>query len=512
MEKVKKVAVYVLIVLVGALIAWGIAPWAPVHWVVINLYKHSFGFPLTVVLFLVMGYCLLHPVGETWNTREEIRRRRKLYQAFGFLISFFLILGYWWLATDTYGRGVAESPPVERVQSLPQTGERFVPYEVARVLAGASQPSPTHKVGDIDPIGDSNNTYWVGPVIPHGWGNNFFSRVNNIIVVNNDGNVEEFPAPFRYGEGMYWGHGIKWQMLRKRYFAEYPEIFYIPEKDGKWLGVAPYITYHFSFPVFIPKFGGVMLFSEDGKIEDLTPEEALSDPRLQGRRIFPEWLARLIVSKWGYRFGGLLNVLFVHRGQVDIADLDNTANEMPYYLRTSWGPEWMIAANPAGPSRAVSKIFWIDARTGEVRVYTPPEPLIGPNIGEGFVKSHTPGYNWREKGKDSDSGTYVAIEARPIIRGGALYWEYSVTTFDYKGVNLTVLLNSGNKDEVLHFCSHNSLKRWLEGKGGPDSLPCGGNIGSPPVSGVSSCDLQKMSDEQLIQLIERAAKELESRK
>lgn len=496
----------IISVAIVILVFWRTLPlW---HWLFFGLiYRHIVGWTVTVVLLAIAIYFIILASRDSWRTDW-----RFIWLA---LLCLPLWVGYLCWSTDVYGRTVAFSFEPEVVQELPDTTNvRYIPYEVAQAFARARQEDPTKMVGDIDPILMDGEFYWVSPRIPNGIANFFFRQTDGILLVAEDGTIEFEPQVFQCGEGMAIGDAIAWRLFSKRYQAEYPEIFYL-KIDGTWTAMAPYVTYDFRFPVFVPKWGGVMLVHPDCQIEDLSPNQAQTDPRLVGQRIFPEALARIYSLSWGYRFGGLWNIWWTHQEQVEVANLEGTKNEMPYYLPTTWGPQWMMATEPSGPSQSIFKIFWFDTHSGQAKLkeFTQKHSLIGPNQATGYAKSETPGYNWLEKGKEETSGTYLAIEPRPVIRGGSLYWQYSVTTNTYTGVGLTILVNSFDTEDVLHFCSRAALIRWLAGEGGSDSVPCARAAEPvevlPPVQ--PGVPLEEMTTEQLIELLRQIANELERR-
>lgn len=485
---------------------WATAPlW---HWLFFSLiWRHIVGW---IVLVIVIVLAL---AGLVFGDTEAGR--------FYWLtvVAILLALGYLYWSTDVYGRAVANSFEPEIVQEVPDTTNiRYTPYEVSLAFARARQKNPTRKVGDIDPVEIEGKFYWLAPRIPNGIGNRISGQADGVILIAEDGTARFEPQTFHCGEGMIFGDAISWKLFSTRYAAEYPEIFYL-RIDDHWVAMAPYVTYDFHFPVWVPRWGGVMLVHPDCTVEDLTPEQAQADPRLQGKRLFPEALAKTYSLRWGYRFGGLWNRLWNHKEEVEVANLKGTENEMPYYLPTEWGPQWMMATEPSGPSQAIFKIFWFDAHSGKAKLTEfVGEGLIGPNRAMGYAKSETPDYTWLEGTGDARSGTYLAIEPRPIIRDGTLYWQYSVTTQEYAGVGLTILVNSQDTTDVLHFCSRESLMKWIAGKGGPDSIPC--DRAAPievapqpiqPVQPVPIGDLPGLTEEELYQLIRQIIGELEQR-
>lgn len=489
------------------------------HWLLFGwLYRHAVGWVVTATL----------TAAAVISVRKESARIKPRYYSIGFgkemwlysrwvLLCVVLLCGYLYFSTDTYGRAVTHSFEPEIVQELPDTTcVRYIPYEVSLAFAQARQENPTKKTGDIDPVEIGGEFFWIAPRIPNGIGNWLFSQTDGVILVSEDGASRFEPQVFKCGEGMAFRHAIAWQLFQTRFAAEYPEIFYLQMED-EWVAMAPYITYAFHFPVFVPKWGGVMLVHPDCVIEDLTPEQAQANPRLEGQRLFPEALAKVYSGSWGYRFGGLGNILWRHWEQVEIPNLEGTENEMPYFVPTTWGPQWMVATEPSGPSQSIFKIFWFDTHSGEAKLAEfAGEGLVGPNRAAGYAKGETPGYTWLEGKGDAQSGTYLAIEPRPIIQEGRLYWQYSVTTQKYTGVGLTILVNSRDTEEVLHFCSRASLTRWLRGEGGPDPVPCTragptAPAEAAPIQPVPTGDLETLTNEELYQLLHQIISELEKR-
>ncbi|OGC54516.1 hypothetical protein A2797_00700 [candidate division WWE3 bacterium RIFCSPHIGHO2_01_FULL_48_15] len=407
---------------------------------------------------------------------------------------------------------VASSLKPELIQSIPATQRvRFVPIEVAETLARNQQEVSQLVLGDMDPIDYKGDFLWVGPRVPNGFFNSLGSSMDGFMVVDENRKLTVVSQPFRYGEGMLFANDIRWQMIQKHYFSRYPEIFYLPvEPDGRYLGVVPYISYRFEFPVMVPYWEGVMLFHDDGTIEDLTVAQATKDPRLTNQRLFPEWLARYQADAIAQYKHGIWNAWFQHRDQAEIPIVAHSVNQMPYLLP---GNIWMIAAEPVGNSQSVSKIFLIDAHTGKMQIaeFSTERAMISPNVGWGYAKAGTQGgYVWAE----GEGGTYLLVEPRPAIKDGKLYWMYTVTVRQATGISLTILV--GSNTEVLHFCSRESLMQWVQGTGGTEKIPCGEQrtdspAPTPDQGTIPSTDIRKMSDQELVDLLRQIADELKHR-
>ncbi len=207
-----------------------------------------------------------------------------------------------------------------------------------------------------------------------------------------------------------------------------------------------------------------MIVSPDCQIEDVTPEDAITDPRLKNSPfLYPAKLTTTYINAYGYRFGGLYNIIFNHQEEVDIPSLPGN-NQMPYYLDTEWGPQWMIATQPKG-STSLSKIFWVDAHTGKWRIADYLGlGLVGPSSVQSIIKSKYQLF-W---------DAYNILEPRPQVRTvdnkQVLYWMTTIAAQGSSRISFTTLVNVTNREEVVSFCTKASLNAWLANKGEPDNL------------------------------------------
>lgn len=303
----KNIIVTAVLVLLSILLINSLPLW---HWLLFNIiYKHFVG--LIVLVGLTIGAVILIA---TMNRRHDA-----VFGTFGAICLWAILLGgYFWWSSDVYGTALSQSFEPEKLgKQVPEISNiRYVPFEVAKTAAKGRQQDPTKQVGDLDPVIINNQFLWVAPSIPNGIGNWLSGSVDGLLVEQDNQSVSFDPQSFTCGEGMAFNHDVVWNLLSKRYRADYPEVHYI-KTDKEWLAMSPYKTYRFVFPVFVPQWGGVMVVHSDCTIEDLPPEKAQADPRFKGQRLFPEELVRDYAKSWGYRFGGLANVLFYHQNDIE---------------------------------------------------------------------------------------------------------------------------------------------------------------------------------------------------
>ena len=401
---------------------------------------------------------------------------------------------------------ISEIQP-DTLASLPETDNvRYLPIEVAQTIAQSTTTNSKYNIGDMDPFDYYGELSFIAPRIPNGPWNCLFGNANGALIVSSNLTEEKqdvriVDQPFKYGEGMEFTDGIYWQLYARDYWSWIPEIYYVQTDSGELLAIASLIKYEFRFPVFVPYWGGVFVTHSDGRIEKLDPDEAVSDPRFKNQRLYPEALARWIGESWQYQ-NGIWNAWFTHNDQAELNDPDDAENRMPYLLPTDKGVVWFNGFKPHGNAQSIYKIQFIDARTGAVSMYDIPadDNWIGPNKAIQFVKTAFPTLEWAENIK--------AIEPRPIVHQGRLYWQVSITNSQFAGLAKTALVNSETQ-QVTSFESLKGLNEFLKGK-------ISTAVVAPAISAAAGSvtvvfNLTSMADDQLWAQLRDITNELQRR-
>src|SRR5919112_2898086 len=233
-------------------------------------------------------------------------------------------IAYLFASAPLRGLRYLDSIEAEEIKQMPDTtGLRFLPYDVAARFGLNTQDEPTLVLGDFEPLDNGRGGIdWVAPREPNGPWNSMVNNQDGVMVIQPDGSAEIVNQEFRRGEGMALYRNVDWKLKRKKFFAQHTNQYYV--LDGKeLLGVVPYISYGFSFPVMVPRRGGVLVVHPDGEIEDLSPEEAVKDGRFEGERLYPEQLARMVGDVWKYR-NGYWNTWFAHEDEAVIPQIGAT--------------------------------------------------------------------------------------------------------------------------------------------------------------------------------------------
>jgi hypothetical protein len=494
-----------IIILVALLIGWAIAP--ALHLLFFDL---LFLNPIFWVLVVLIFLSLLVSVSSKNLGISGIGLA-------GSVIFSILALLYMFLAGPIADEKLAKSIQPEKLEVMPDTkGIRYLPHEVAEVYAKSKMNNSAYVAGDLDPFDYNGELDYIAPRIPNGLWNSLFSRTAGVIIIKPDGSVDDsVQTPQQYGEGMYISSNILWRLFSVKYWSEIPETYYII-LDGEILTISPYISYHFDFPVMVPGWGGVLVLHSDGSVEDLSPEQAIADPRFEGQRLYPEALALRIGNAWQYRGAdwGIWNAVAIHHDQTELPHVKDSENQMPYLLPGDPNPFWFVGLEPHGTSYSVYKMLFTDAHTGKISLYeVPPDKnLIGPNKALDFIKAAFPDDNWYRQTGDTTAGTVVVIEPKPVIQKGILFWQASVTNLDYAGISRTVLFNT-DTEEVLYFNTLDELSGFLQGTFAGRSPENQENL-QPLATGTEvpgGIDLSRLSDRELLDLLQQIVDELSRR-
>ena len=431
-----------------------------------------------------------------------------------------------------------DSIQANEIEEMPDTtGIRYLPYDVAARFGQNTQDNSTLVLGGFEPLANEEGGIdWVSPREPNGPWNSIANNQDGAMVIEPDGSTETINQEFRRGEGMALYRNVKWKLIRSKFFAHHTDQYYIMDGE-ELLGIVPYVSYRFSFPVMVPQWGGVMVVHPDGETERLTPEEAVNDERFEGERLYPEQLARKVGNVWKYR-NGYWNTWFAHEDEAVIprinAPQETTAdtvsettstNQMPFLIPTQRGPQWFLAAEPYGRSFSMYRAIYVDAHSGEITFFDPGtgSSLIGVNKALDYAKATFPNYQWGQNA--------VILEPRPVIKDENLYWMATITNADKAGVNQTVMVNASEQGEVTVLETYDDVTAFVQGEdtGETVNVEGGGSVDaaegpegsgeqqgseqqpSQPDGSQAPVDVSEMSEEELIEFIREAADELEGR-
>lgn len=353
---------------------------------------------------------------------------------------------------------------------------RYTPLHVAynEMVQRIGSSESTVDFAHTKPTDIGANTGYMAPITPSGLISTFSVKNDGFMLFDDGSNtsqderVRRVKQPFAIGEEMEWLDNVWRALYHHNPWTEYPDIFYVHEnvKDpDKFVGVAPRIGYKLRFPlVWIPYWAGVTLFDQEGNFQDLTVEEAKADPRLKGKRIYPESLMRELVDAQRYD-RGVTSGWWRRPGLIRLPDLPGE-NQQPFLVKEGDG-RWyyMTVTEPSGAAFALFRVFYVDANSGARTVceFDPNDSFSGPEKAIERVKA-LPGYKWVEEGKDGkEEGNFRIIEAIPIPMNRRLFWKYTITTKQCVGVVATAVVDA-KSNEMLLMHNRAEFDDWLYGR------------------------------------------------
>jgi hypothetical protein len=348
------------------------------------------------------------------------------------------------LAQQTMG----EATEVEEFPQANPENPRVVPRQVADITTRGSVSYRQHRLGTSDIARtESGALAWSYAIQPDGFRNTLIEHQRGVLVTEmtrmDDRQIEVYEEEFTYGEGMLLHRSADWNLKKTDYVTEYDDDAVEFSHEGR-----PYMYYpktghewHLTpFPHTTPTWDGGALLHPDGRIDHLTPEEARSEPILEGQRLYPTTLTRTEMRSLGYR-NGIINQLptvGAHRGQIEVARLPSGADNAQPFVIDLEGERmsYVTAMEPYGEdTRGLDEVWFVDAETGEYTFFgTDDETLTGPERAMGIARSADSRTNWGQN--------FVVAEPVPVTIDGELWWHIKVSPTDFTDVTRNVFVNA----------------------------------------------------------------------
>lgn len=445
----------VIVLAVALLITWVF--FKPLlHGPVMSIWRAPFPW-VAAIIVITLGLLLSRRISPTVADVQAGRNPRLRGYAITAAVAFFSFGALQGVNNLLVLRSLASNTTYERIDGLPSTGVvRLVPREVAGNIMNAGFNSPTERLTDLKVINTPDGLQWSAIRTPQGAIRKLTKKSGGLVLqdAQNPGrSLEELDAEFKYGPGLAIFDALSWQLKERRLLCDLAAPVGILDREGKPLILVPYITYT-GFPVRRPKLGGAFLVHPDGKIEDLSPEQAAKRPEIAASgRLFPDTLARRIQDAYALK-GGIWNYLVTHNDQTQIVDTES--NPQPYLLQGQGNTaSWVSVAEPYGRSRATTAIFLTDSTTGRTRLWKvpPKDGLTGNARAVDIAEAQPiPGIDFGTGGVQSpNSGSFRAMEPRPVFVKGRLYFLVSVVPNTATTVTKTIVVDAQTNQAVEVF-------------------------------------------------------------
>lgn len=377
----------------------------------------------------------------------------------------------------------------ERVGQMVPTDPKFVRYtgmQIAFKDINQAIKAATEEVTmeNTVPFVSKTGFGYVAPITPDGFISTF-SQKNPGFVVFNDrlpdnpqaSKAHRVIQPFEIGQDMQVLDNLERQLIYSDFFASYDHPHYVvldPNKPEHFTAVVSKIKYKW---FMFPYWGGVVLVHDNGKMEDLSAQEAMKDPRLVGQWIFPQKLAKDYVKLENYKVGwGIFSEMVRVPGRLEIPKLPGES-QFPMLTHGADSVNYhVIATKAAGSGGGLYRMYYVNATTGQGMYYEygENETVYGPEAALTRVTNEQ-SFNWFREDGDSKSGNMIPVEPVYIVLSdNKLYWKISVTNRKYEGVAATVVSPASNPNDRTLFKAQNEFDAWLNGKAISTAASCTG--------------------------------------
>ena len=370
---------------------------------------------------------------------------------------------------------------------------RFTPFTNACVdIANQVSTSSDHvECDNVQPVISERGFGWVAPIQPAGMLQVFLKNNPGFFYLDDSfeasqrggtGHITRIDDVQQYGVGMEWFDNLDRLLALTDFFANYDTPHYLaldPTQPTKLTTVVAKIKYGMLWR--LPYWGGVVLVHSDGKVEDLSVEEAKADPRLKNQWIFPLSLAGDYVDLQNYGVGwGILSPFVTVPGKLEIEDLPDE-NKFPFLTYGSDGVPYLVTATKgAGSARGLFRMYFVNATNGigTYHEFDSHGVVYGPAAALERM-TNIPGYQWARQGGESAAGTIVATEPVYLVRPNdpALYWKFTITNIKSAGISATAVAHGSRPDDIKVFQQRADFEAWLLGED-PETIVMGEGLGT----------------------------------
>ena len=346
--------------------------------------------------------------------------------------------------------------------SPPATGLDEIEYEVVGSLPEKTQPRllPRSGIRDDPSFSQSREIHlvrdprdgqllWTGEFLA-GWLNGSSSGVAVQPLDDVITNAEVIPAGFEKSAAAIAPGTLKGKsrLSHPTSRIQYPVM--VPTGRNEAVAMAPYSGYR-GFPFRAPYLAGVLVYHQDGTVEDLSPEEAADRPELAATgRIVPETVAREQAEA------------LARSDEFEGEIKDGKGNKHPYLTAIDRDTTvWVTIINHQQRAQGVRAIVLADSTTGETQVWEPAEGEKMISTEDVIAEARSLPLRWsEERCCDSDGHSYTVtlrevVEPRLAFKNGKPYYLVTVVpTSDLalsREVEFTLLIDARTGRKLKQF-------------------------------------------------------------
>lgn len=429
--------------------------WRPkLHWL---FYSVPHGFPVVMVYWIPAGIITL--VGSAYDS-DKLIVLATIILIVSLPVAFMSGI---YVHEHLQDRADTDLQEREELPEMDAENPRIMPRSVARTYASNSMQYRKFRLSDQNDISFiDGKPYWSYALVPDTLPETYLGHQKGAVYVDmttqrKSVKIEE--QDMTYGLGVGVTDKLEFQLLKSDYMTEYRDPFMVTHENNNYIAV-PKVTYIWKsktiVPYTVPKFDGVALVHSDGTIEQLTPEEARNHPVLEGQNFYPYKLNRKEVTSLNWR-KGFFNKIFTRENVFEVPDVPGRNNQQPFLVDTDEGLKYMMAVEPSGAGGGVFRLYFSDARTGQIEEMTLDDraALTGPDRASNFVEQKLPRINW---------DSFHKSEPIPVFIDGNLHWMVKVVPNSNSGVSQIVFINASNTDDVVAVQTTEEVIEALKGE------------------------------------------------
>lgn len=403
--------------------------------------------------------------------------------------------------TDYLTYELYASSPSKRDALMPASPNsvRYTPFANACTDLGNSISSTGEHVEGkyVQPIVTPHTFGYVAPITPSGVLNTFmmknpgFLYLDDSFAADADSSkrISRIDQPQEVGLGMEWMDNVELVLAHTDLFTKYDTPHYLaldPKEPRKLTMVVPKIKYGMFWR--LPYWGGITVVHANGDVEDLSADQAKSDPRFKGQWIYPMALARKYVEVQNFGCGWNILTPFVRvAGKLEVEHLDGD-NQFPFLMHGVDGKVYLVTATKGeGSARGLFRMYYTDASTGEMSYHEFNSHEVVYGAGATLDRMvNIPNYQWYHKGEklgDGGSGTMIRVEPVYVVRpkDPKLYWKATITNVSNSGISATVVADASRPDDFLIFTKRTEFEAWLHQREGKVLSQPSTQTTTPPV-------------------------------
>lgn len=371
---------------------------------------------------------------------------------------------------DRVNSGTPATGNLSEAPAVDNSNIRVMTMKGAETQAQTSFNQPTHQLTDGELVkrdGDLSTSY---AATPESLYKSLTMKQQGAVFVNinsKDPTVNRVNDKFKCGRGMLIFDDVKFQIQKNNMNTVLTNPTTFQGNDGELYNMYTGVQHDLRFGIDngvpmiypVPEYSSVHLSDTDCNKEKLTPEEAVTDSRMDGenkQQFYPYGLMRQEVIATNLQ-NGWINTFTSKTGMKEYPDTPSIDNRPPYTMVFEDGSYGQVLTMEAvGDGSGVFEVYIGNGRTGDKTKFEFESPQKGP----GYAVDATITNDAEKYGE----GKLTVSEVYPVFRNGELWWQVNSVQSDTGVYAYTAFYNPGEGDLLKAF-EDEQMKHFYAGSG-----------------------------------------------